>query len=172
MRSRPEASSTAVSAWPCSTTGEKACAHSTSRAGSAGACMQAYMQHLSIGFGTAGARFQTLQEFAAPLWAGTTHFQDQRGAGFCQRLLGNDDNGGRGVFNGAAQAEPGRERNAAREAERGVAEVEHHQAEAAGLDNKVGGFERAFCVRGAADPEEAVEVDAGGRGSERIKRAG
>ena len=51
------------------------------------------------------------------------------------------------------------------------AEIEDDQAESAGLDDQIGGFERALGIAGAADPEQAVEADAGMRRQWRDRRS-
>ena len=60
------------------------------------------------------------------------------------------------MFHGAAQAEPGSERNAARAGGWGIAEIEDDESEATALNEEVCGFEGVLGVVGAADPEEAV----------------
>src|SRR5262249_23672347 len=106
MRPSPEASITAISGAACSTTGEKACAQATSSAGSAEACMQAYITHLSTRLDAARAGLDTAHESAGPVGRVAAHFHYQRSAGFGQRLLGDDHDCRRRIFHGAAQAKP------------------------------------------------------------------
>ena len=96
-------------------------------------------------------------------------FQLQGGAGFGVRLARHGDQHGGAVFDGAAQAKPGRKRNAAGGGGRGIAEIEDDEAETAALDQQIGGFEGVLGVVGGTDPEEAVEADAGCAGGSGVE---
>src|SRR5262249_27378365 len=88
----------------------------------------------------------------------------ERGAGFRVRLPREGDEDGRGVFDGAAQAEPGRQRDPAGGGGRRVAELHGNDAEAAALNEQGGGLEGSLRGLCAADPKEALEGDPGGGG--------
>ena len=123
--------------------------------------MQANIPRFPQRFESARDDFYTAHEFAGPIGRAAVHFQHQRRTGFRQRFRRDYDNGRRGIFDGAAQAEPGRQRNAARVTQRRIAEIEENKTEAAGLDDKIGDFKRALGIASAAYPEEAVETDTG-----------
>ncbi len=52
-----------------------------------------------------------------------------------------------------------------------VGEIQHHEAEAARLDQQVGGFQRVLRIAPAIHPEDAIEIHAGFEGRGRIERA-
>ena len=101
---------------------------------------------------------------ARPFGALAGAFDRQRGAGFGIRLPRQREEHSRRIFDGAAQAEPRSQRDAAGGRERRVAEIHRHDAEAAALNEEVGGLEGVLGVFGGTNPNETVEADAGGVG--------
>lgn len=85
------------------------------------------------------------------------HFEQQRGAGFDERLLFDDrQNGGR-VIDGEAESVPIRDGDAVGVARRDLAKIEDDCAESAGVEQEIGGFERVAGVGSAANPDELGE---------------
>ena len=74
------------------------------------------------------------------------------------------------MLHGAAQTEPGSERDAARGAHRSIAQIQRHHAEAAALQQQVRRTERMCGVVAAADPQQPRQLHAGSGGGERIER--
>ena len=95
-------------------------------------------------------------------------FQVQRRAGFGVRLARHRDQHGGSVFDGAAQAKPGGERDAASRGGRSIAEIENDHPETTALDQQVDRFEGVLGAVGT-NPKQAVEVDAGGAGGRRVE---
>src|SRR5437899_1965351 len=157
MRSRPLASSVTVSSVVRSTTGENACAHSISRETSSKARMQANMRNSTMGLRARCHNLCASQQQSGPDRRAALHFDDEGGAGPGVRFLLEDDERGRGMLDGAAQAEPRSERDPAGRVRRHVPEIENHQAESARLNQQVGDLQRALGIAAAAYPEQAVE---------------
>ena len=78
------------------------------------------------------------------------------------------ENGGR-VLDGAAESIPIGNGDAVCDSRRDLAEVEHDGAESAGVEQRIGGFERVSGVVAAADPEELRERDSGCGGGDRVE---
>ena len=79
--------------------------------------------------------------------------------------------GGR-MLNGAAEAEPRSQGDAARHGGGRIGEVHDDQPEAAAFDEQVGRFERFLRISRAAHPEQAGEIDAGGGRRAGVEGAG
>src|SRR5579864_3508041 len=76
----------------------------------------------------------------------TLHFEEERGAGFGERLLFDEREDGWRVFDGEAESIPIGNGDAVRDARRDLAEVEDDGSESAGVEQEVGGFERVAGV--------------------------
>lgn len=94
--------------------------------------------------------------------------QDQRGAGFGVGVLLEEQEDGWCVFDSAAEAEPGVQRNLADRAGGDIAQIDGDYSEAAGLDEQIGGAQGLVEIL-AADPKEFAQIDSGSSGGERIE---
>ncbi len=84
---------------------------------------------------------------------------DGRGAG--DRLAGEDQKDGGGVFDGALETVPVRRGDALQGGGRGVAEVEEDQSESAVVQDEVRGLQCGFQAVAALHPEQLSEIGAG-----------
>ena len=107
---------------------------------------------------------------AGPVDALARAFQHQGGAGLGVGLPRHRNQHGGRMFHGAAQAEPGSQRDAARGGGRRIAQIHGHQSEPAALDQQIGGFEGVLGVVPAAHPKQAVQAHAGGGGGSGDRR--
>src|SRR5579871_6600443 len=124
-----------------------------------------------------GERFQfhSTQQFeatrASPDGFFALHFKHERSAGFSERLFFDQREDDRSVLDGAAKSVPIGNWDTVGHAERNLAKVEHDDAESAGVEQVIGGFERMSRVMAAADPDQLRKNDTacgGGYGVERI----
>ena len=126
------------------------------------------------GFARCGFQFHFAQEREAGR-AGPDGFlalnvEHQRRAGSGYGLFFSERENGRRVFDGAAESVPIGDRDAVGDARRDLAEVEHDDAESAGVEQVIGGFERVPGVVAATDPDQLRESDAGCGGRYGIER--
>ena len=68
------------------------------------------------------------------------------------------------MLDGATEAIPIGERDSIQDTWIGFAEIEQHDAETTGMQEKVCGANGMFGIAAATDPENAIELDAGGMG--------
>ena len=93
----------------------------------------------------------------------------QRGGGFRLRLLGDHQQDGGGLLDGALKTEPVGGGQAAQMLRVHIAEIERDDAEAAGVQQQIGGANGMVQLVAGADPEQGVQVHAGLRGGMRVE---
>ena len=93
----------------------------------------------------------------------------QRGGGFRLRLLGDHQQDGVGLLHGALKTKPVGGGQASQMLGIDAAEIERDDAEAAGVQQEVGGANGMVQLVAGADPEQGVQVHAGLRGGMRVE---
>lgn len=124
------------------------------------------------GFAEVDAEVDTAEEGAGPVGSGAGEFQlgdsglSEKGSG------GSDEDDAGGAFDREAETVPPGGGDALKLVGGKVAEVNDEHSEAAAVEDEVGGFQCVLDIVVALDPEDAVEVDAGGFGGGGVKRVG
>ena len=93
----------------------------------------------------------------------------QRGGGFRLRLLGDHQQDGGGLLDGALKTKPVGGGQASQMLGIDAAEIQRDDAEAAGVQQEVGGANGMVQVMAGADPKQGAQVHAGLRGRMRVE---